>query len=225
MKMKGNFTMNSFYKRFSLNFFNCLMLFFIFLAGKESLAAENLAPNPGFEAGMQQQNWTLWPASEGPGKTKTTFVIDSEVFKEGAASGRLAAVDPADAGSLYCYVSMKGGKNYRISFWYRLKDLQISSKGSFQVALSFNKERGGNGSAGSKNIEIPESKSSGDWIKFESEITAPPETAMCQFAIVFSGVTGTVWFDDVVIEEIVSAADVKKTAEPAVGGKLDDSVK
>ncbi|MFH1903743.1 MAG: beta-galactosidase trimerization domain-containing protein [Candidatus Omnitrophota bacterium] len=203
-----------------------VLAFFVgagFVWAKTATAA-NLASNPGFEG--TDIRWTLWPASEGPGKTKTTFVLDKEVFQEGAASARITAVDASDVGSLYSYVTLKGGKSYHVSFWYKLKDWQVSSRDALQLSLAFNKEGGANGSAGNKIIPIPVKEPTSGWKEFTTEITAPPETAMCQFIFSISGVTGTVWIDDVAVEEVSpvsSIVEIKKISRaPNMNGKLDD---
>jgi len=204
-----------------------MALAFLIIAGlwsAKTAPAVNLVSTPGFEG--TDIRWTLWPANEGPGKTKTTFVQDKEIFHGGAASARITAVAASDVGSLYSYVTLKGGKNYRVSFWYKLKDWQVTSKGAFTLSLSFNKEAGANGSAGQKTISIPTKEPTSDWKEFETEITVPAETAACQFIFSISGITGTIWIDDVAVEEaspVSSIVEIKKISQaPNMDGKLDD---
>ncbi|MFA6101717.1 MAG: carbohydrate binding domain-containing protein [Victivallaceae bacterium] len=153
----------------------------------------NLIPNPGFEAGTQ--SWSLWQTLSG-----TSFTADM-IFKEGVKSAMLTASNSGNQGSLYTYSgTLSAQKNYHVRFWYKTQNLQFATGGGLVFCLYYNKQGGGNGSAGSQAFQINITQPDNDWTLFETEVATPVDTVKCQFAISLQYATGTFWLDGVVME-------------------------
>ncbi len=170
-----------------------LFLIFSLIYGEENSSKKNLLSGGSFET---KRPWSLWPG----GRTKTTFSIDKTIYKEGKASAKIVAIDIKDKGALYTYCPMKEGKTYKITLWYKTKNL-LPDSSSLKLLLNFNLKNGRNGSAGQKIIPFPSGDTNTDWKEFTTIVTPPPGTFVCQFVLRCSNIIGTVWFDGITVIE------------------------
>ena len=180
-----------------------------------SVSAKNIFPNPGFE---NKISLGLWPAS-----TSATVKPDKKVFRSGKSSVRIDLLKTADRAVVYTGLSLLPEKSYSLSFWYKIENWQKSGNASVKIKLLFNKTNGANGSAGTLRITLPFSNTSG-WKNFSTEFKTPSGTDKCQLSILeATGVKGTLWVDDVNLEQIVDSLKINKTSiAPRIDGKLND---
>jgi len=171
------------------------------------LNAENLVKNPGFENGMG--NWLVWPSNI------VLFEIDKSVFRSGSASLKIAPAAPTDDGCLYQYIPMKEGKTYEIKFWLKTVDYKASPGGGISFKFAFNREGGGNASAGTQVKNFSDIPTVGEWKEFTFTVTPAEGTALCQFILVASKMSGTVWIDDLSVEQVLKDVPISKIVSPA----------
>ncbi|MCM8771946.1 MAG: carbohydrate-binding family 9-like protein [Candidatus Omnitrophica bacterium] len=165
-----------------------------------------------------ERGWTLWPST-----TKSTFVLDKEIFKEGKTSAKITIPEVTERTVLYCYIPMKEGKKYEVKLWFKTQNL-IPDSNMIKLQLAFNLKGGPNASAGRQTINFPSGYANTDWKEFIVEIVPPAGTDVVQFAIDFSGTKGIVWIDSVRVIELRSEEIiVKKVSKaPIIDGKDED---
>jgi len=183
------------------------------LGGKNLLlAGENLVPNGGFESG--RDSWQFWPRGA---NVTTVYGVDSTVAKEGTASMKITS--KGESSEVYAWIPIKGKKNYKLTFWYKLKGI-IPDSGLLRAYLNFQDE--GNKSIGTKIIPFPAGQTDTDWKKFEGAFTTPAETVLLQLCLGGSRqFLGTIWFDEVEVykEEQTDSKLIPKTSSaPIIGG-------
>ena len=202
------------------NIFGIVIIFTMIISANGAGKRENLFPNPGFENKITR-NFSLYPAN-----TSATVKTDKKIFKDGKASARIDIVKSQDRMVLYTYVRLQPDKNYILSFWYKVRNWQKSSNYSTRINISFNKKNGKNGSAG-KNVILfsPDSNAVGGWKKFTAEFKTPPNTYMCQLAILSArGVKGTLWIDSAKLELVADSLKINRASTPPqIDGKLNDA--
>ena len=167
---------------------------------------------------FSKQGWSIWPI-----KVNVKFEEDSKISDDGRIFGKLTIPDMTASFSVYTYVSMKENKNYKVSFSYKLKEIQISGNSQPQITFNFNKAYGGNGSAGALNVPWNIGNTQDAWQTFSTEIQTTAETSKCQITINIAKVKGIIWLGDFKVEEINDIFAVYKTKiAPVIDGKLDD---
>jgi len=179
--------------------------------------AANAVPNAGFENGVA--GWSL-SAPLG----KPTLSPDKTRFHSGAGSARIDLAGAGDRAALYTYARpLQPGKRYTLSFWFAVKDFQVTADGSVKVALNFNEKGKGNGSAGNKAFALPIRAKDMDWTRFAVEVTAPGKAVVCQLCVLsIRGCSGAIWIDDVAMEDVADTARITQAgASPPLDGRLD----
>lgn len=193
----------------------------ILLAGSvcDAVPPKNLVPNSGFEEAL-----VPWKTNPPEGKTIAVVELDSDIKSAGKSSARIRANDAAGRMSLYTNVKVQEGRSYTLSFRHRTQNFQAMKGASVKIVLNFNKKDGTNGSAGRVWFDLPNPAPSTGWQAFTREFATPPGTVIAQVVIVqMSGVTGTLWLDDVAIIEVEDVAPVRQSdVAPKIDGLLDD---
>jgi alpha-L-arabinofuranosidase len=145
--------------------------------------------NAGFEAGSD--GWTLTTYGARPAVEK-----DAEISHAGKHSLRVSAAEPSDT-ALAQEVRLKAGQLYRLTAWVRTRNLDPHGApvyGTLQV-----QHAGGRGAIASGTSHGGDT----DWKEVAVYFEAPPGglTRVCLFFVGFGKGTGTVWFDDLKLEE------------------------
>ena len=168
---------------------------------------------------FSQLEWALYPDG-----VNVKFQLDDKISADGHAFGKLTIPDSAARFAVYAYVTMQEKRNYKVTFSYKMKGIQMSGACRLEAVFNFKRRDGGNGSAGTLKVPWNFEKDQKDWQTFSTEISAPPDTELCQLAIIqASGISGVIWFGDVKVEEVNDVFAVYKTeAPPMIDGKLDD---
>ncbi|MFA5646071.1 MAG: beta-galactosidase trimerization domain-containing protein [Candidatus Ratteibacteria bacterium] len=185
-----------------------LRIFFLWIGFPFLVHGANLIPLGSFE---RLDRW---------GGRKDFSTIDTSVYKEGNASVKIDSKELGQKGYLYTYVKMKEGKRYKVSVWYKTKNL-VPDSDRLKFTLNFNLQGGGNGSAGQKSFSFPAGDTNTDWKEYTFTVVPAPGTFQCQFILHFSDIKGLVWFDDLRVEEVEEEADnapltIYKTEKPPV---------
>ncbi len=157
-------------------------------------AGANLLPSPGFDEGLG--GWKAW------GEKAAEIAMDETV----AHSGKASALLPGRGAALYTYVSLGGGKAYRVSGFCRF---MAGSQGAAVRLLLCAKDKG-NGSAGTRQVMI-EAGPPGEWREFSEVIVTTRETVQSQVSLSAQG--GTAWFDDLSLSE----TKLPEWADPTAG--------
>jgi hypothetical protein len=155
---------------------------------------DNLLPNSGFEEALS--GWKAW------GPRASEIARDETVAHAGKASVRL----PGDGAALYTYVSLAGGRAYRLSGFYRCGP---ASQGA-TIGLSLCARGKGNGSAGARQVVL-EARAADEWRELGEVIVTTRETVQSQ--VVLSAEGGPVWFDDLALV----ATKLPEWADPTAG--------
>lgn len=97
------------------------------ISSSESMAAENLVANPGFEQG--DKDWRLYMAKESEDK-EAKIETDTTVFHSGQSSLRLFSVKDArySAGPRVSISNVNAGDRFRVSVWVRAGDDFVQNK-------------------------------------------------------------------------------------------------
>ena len=197
--------------------FNIVFFLIIIVFSNNGAFGTNLFQNSGFEKKIRL---SLWPLS-----TSSTITRDEKIFKDGKASARIDISEIQNKTVLYTYVRLQPNKTYIISFWYKLKNWKKLNNHSTKISLLFNKKNGRNGSAGRFAIPFPSINKPGSvWKKFTAEFTTPSDTCICQLGLLYAqGVTGTLWFDNIKLEQVIDSLSINRTlTSPKIDGILDD---
>jgi alpha-N-arabinofuranosidase len=151
--------------------------------------------NPGFEEGVA--GWE--PAVYG---AKSDIAVDSQIKHGGRASLRISSREPSDT-AVAQNVQLKPSQGYRLTAWIKteaLDPLGSPASGAVQVQSL----------AGADILGAsPNMKGDADWTQVKVLFVAPPD-GLAHIALFFVGFgkgTGTVWFDDISLEE----ADLSKS--------------
>lgn len=145
----------------------------------------NLVPNPGFEEGAAE--WALAP----------TQTLDTAIARSGKASVRLQIPGPEPAQSnLGTVVPVKPNTRYRIGLWVRREKVGVCG------AYSSERDDGNRltGKVTQTGPGIP--REDGVWHRLAWEVTTQPETTRLSVRADIYKSTGTLWVDDVFVEEL-----------------------
>ena len=164
----------------------------------EAPDTSNLVQNSDFEQGVSDTGRPLQWQTSGRADIQQSLSLDAG--RTGGSSARLECSQfvggTPDAHVMMCQlgtVAIKRGQWYRLSFWVRGSEL---TKPTGSVTVSNTRPWGSSGVDG----QFPAGKT---WRQFEffcqADNDVPAETSRLQFW--FSG-TGTMWFDDIVLEPV-----------------------
>ncbi len=138
---------------------------------------------------------------------------DREVRHGGAASLRLTNTGENQAVQVSQNVMVGGGltvgRRYRLSAWIRSTDLQRANRLGLAM-LTHNLK-----ATWSAGLEVP--REAGQWVQRQAEWTVPPGSDLLRIMLHVEG-RGTVWVDDVRLEEALPDGrwqEVQRPAEPA----------
>ncbi len=167
-------------------------------------AADELAPNCGFEVGFD--GWTRW------GKNANLITLDSALAHSGTNSVRIQQGHNA----LYFTHALNPEQAYELRFAYRL----AGGNPSGRVSLSFSKKGGPLRSAGAEIFKFapPAGTSAAEWVAFRKVFLPTPITVACQFAFA-AGDGSTLWVDDVSLRVVPRPADLAQPTLPWEGLK------
>jgi hypothetical protein len=133
---------------------------------------------------------------------KMSYAADETIKHSGNYAAKIESVDPVARGWIARNWNLEGGKDYLVTVWCRTEN---ASKGAFPRIKLFdaNKNQVMVDSPYCKNpwgdMNFQSIKGSNGWQKIECPFTAPPATASMLLDLILEG-TGTVWWDDIVID-------------------------
>lgn len=161
----------------------------------QAQSAAILLTNSGFESNVVHEGWSLHVYGAQP-----TLALDSIIHREGRQSLRVSANTPSDT-AFGQELRLKPGRWYRLSGWVRTENLDphgASVCGTFQI-----QNPGGTGIIASGKSH----SGTNDWTE-ESIYFMPPDDELTRIAFFFVGFgkgTGTVWFDQITLQEVEAA--------------------
>lgn len=148
--------------------------------------------NAGFEAAAPAEGWSVHVYG-----AQSELTLDSAVRHEGRQSLKIHADQPSDT-ALGQELQLQPGHWYRLSAWVRCENLDPKDApvcGTLQI-----QNPGGNGVV----VSGRNHRGTSDWTR-ESLYFTPPADGKTRIALFFVGYgkgTGTVWFDDLSLEEL-----------------------
>ncbi len=159
---------------------------------KESSNRSVLLKNPGFEARRVHRGWSLHVYGARP-----TLVQDTTVRHEGRQSLRISASKLSDT-ALAQEVKLQPGRLYRFTGWVRTQNLNPHGApihGTFRITSGKDILAQGRNHQGNT-----------EWIQERILFIAPHEakTRLSLFFVGHGKGTGTVWFDDISLEQVRS---------------------
>lgn len=165
----------------------------------------NLVPNPSFEEaeGKLPTGWTVRTYQGSPNQVSHSLENRPEYVRTGRHSLRIHSDSGHDT-SLFAPVSLKAGAEYRLSGWVRTEGL----KGARGAQFNLHEIQG----AGRTQAATGDS----DWMGVQLRFKAPSQSRVTLNAL-FGGwgrSTGTAWFDDVELVELIPVAGSGSDAEP-----------
>ena len=165
--------------------------------------------NPGFEAGTA--DWSI--AVYG---VKPTISADGQTFHEGKQSLRISSSEPSDA-ALGQELMLAPGRLYRLHGWVRMRGLDPHGApvyGTFQIQTP-----GGNSIIASGTNHGGDT----DWTEVVIDFEAPPggRTRVAVFFTGFGKGMGTVWFDDLKIEEVDTSKSPLRVTRDFLPGTIN----
>ena len=164
-------------------------------------AEDNLVKNPGFEniTGHQPVDWRPSHSNEELKEQGIEDALDSQVFHSGDFSHNVSVPDSAPADSYGYYqdnIELKPSTNYRFSYWIKGKD--VHDKIGASVILH---ECDENGEVVNQVIASQKARESFDWEKDEVAFRTAASTA--RIRICNTTASGTVWYDDFLLVEVL----------------------
>jgi hypothetical protein len=171
----------------------------------QGLGDAGLLTNPSFEAGFK--GWTRLTTKG----AEAQFDLDTNVVREGRQSVRISVTQLSDS-CIYQDLVLKPGHRYRLSGWVRTRGLNphgANVYGTFQVQPGT--------SAYSPNRPKPNHGGDNEWTEVTFTFEAPSDgrVRIVPTHVDFGMGTGTVWFDDLKLEEISPAGEPAPTATSA----------
>lgn len=198
-----------------------------FLAFSAAANAQNLAPNPGFESGLS--GWGLFVPKESQGKAQPLQVTTTEVHS-GTAALAVNVTDGARVGIGTKAINVKPGEKYRFAAWVKFGDNVQYKPGTpgvyfratlmeapdkdiadplkhMQIGLAGTMARSPH--TGKLALtELPK-----QWTKLEGVIEVPAEVNIIGPSLFLEGISGTVYFDDIVIELVPAGTPLSRIVQ------------
>lgn len=139
--------------------------------------------------------------AEGSNPQDYEFILDTEVFHSGSASGHLKSKKekPHGFGTLMQEFLAENyrGKRMKFSAFVKTEDVKDWS------GLWMKVEGPGHDSLGFDNMKNRAITGTQDWKKYDVILHVPQESKLIAFGILLSG-SGKVWIDDITFEETVT---------------------
>ena len=166
--------------------------------------ADNLLKNPSFEEGLE--NWNIPSWIENTIKVE----IDRSIFQgPGNASLKMVGEEGKRGILMQSVVRNPDVKRYRISGWMKTKDFENGWYAEITAECVFQKD--GKQQYAYYNIITQWDIHNMDWTKFEKEFEVPEGTTQIRVLLqtkspsgkLEPGNKGTVWFDNICLEELV----------------------
>ena len=159
------------------------------------------------------RGWDAWD------HVGTVVAMDGDVRHSGGKSMRLSRFDVADGGQarlLHKPISLRPNSQYAITGWVRASD-DFAPRSAFRVQVSQN------GNFFSISSVLPKTKS-GEWVRFAVPILVQEEGPILLYVGTWEAKRGTVWVDDVRVEDIGICGVLRRAGCPfsvhdAVTGK------
>lgn len=199
-----------------------VLLAFAMLAVSAAFAgAQNLAPNPGFEAGLAGWELVVGPESRGVGA-----VTEAKAAADAPHGGQASARMNTDVRIRYTLstdgkapIPVVPGQRYRVGAWVKVAPDAVLQPGQALVYLRLalmeapgqsTRDPRGNlhvGLAGTmaRTADLPKLAGAdlpGEWRKIEGVVEIPPGQAFVAIGLFVERVVGAVYWDDVVLEGV-----------------------
>ena len=193
----------------------------VFFLADLTVLAENVIKNPGFEFG--EEGWRLFLPSASIG----TQAVEWEVIKkpgesrQGQFLAALTGTEPIRWGIFGNTLGVSEGQKYRISAWVKFnRDAEIQDSGRSPVYLRatmlddsgqdvygnafghFHIGLSGEVAGNAKVDSLKIAKLPTEWRKIEGVIQILEGASKLHLVLFTNGVTGTVYWDDVSIEQV-----------------------
>ncbi len=200
------------------------------LLAHPAFAAKSLLKGEGFETG--EQEWKIFLPLEhngSAGAVKFEIVKDAKEAHDGKAFAELTSTEPIRWGINPGMKDVKEGKRYRISAWVKFsKDARMTKPGAASVFIRATLHNaagqdlvedsivhfhiGLNGKVtGVKNtsqLAVPQLPTR--WEQIEAVVEIPQGAAKVNLVLFINGIIGTVYWDDVVFEEVPNSTPVTR---------------
>lgn len=182
-----------------------ILLVQLIVASASAVAANDLL-NSGFEAGTNDWSIHVYGA-------KSVVEIDSTVMYGGQQSLRVSSTEPSDT-ALGQEVEVHAGRWHRFRGWVKTRALDPKGSpvyGTYQIQLA----------GGTRTIASGANhRGDTDWTEVAIDFEAPSngKVRVAPFFVGFGKGTGTVWFDDLSIEELdLTDEPIRITREQLAG--------
>jgi len=159
--------------------------------------------NGGAESGSgSPDNWQTWNDANG------TFTWDSSVKHSGSRSLKIHNSSQSAHSTWYQQTAnITVGKQYEVSYWVKTENLVGPSDAGRGAYLNIQfLDAGGATLGASGGFDAASNIGTQDWTYFTSKVTIPSGTATLQLSTNLFSNSGTVWFDDIRVEEQPDAA-------------------
>ena len=189
-----------------------LLLASLGLCMRLSAAPAALLPDPGLELPPVPAGWEVSVYGAQP-----EISLDSDIAHGGKHSWRIHTADASDT-ALGLELVLTPGRQYCFAGWVRTKGLRAPGAGA-TATLQVQQSRGAGVVASGESHD-----GDTEWTEVPVYFRAPASgrVRLCLFFVGFGKGTGTVWFDDLRLEEIdLGQQLLKVTREPLVAGKIN----
>ena len=164
-------------------------------------------PNGGFETATAEKPLAGWRTD---GKGDLVF-RDEAVKHSGAASARfvcdpLAGTKGVPMARAYRPVKVRPNRRYRLSAWYKTKDLGFTVEGSPRLMVV-----AGDTTIGSRGLRMSRTQ---DWTRYEITFNALEASEVLVYVGAWKITSGTLWVDDVSIEPVGVRDVVRREGTP-----------
>jgi hypothetical protein len=183
------------------------------VAGQSAPLAENLAPNPGFEA-AQAAGWNL---------PKPQFTLSDELPHAGTRCLRLENADPKKYLLATAHPKLMPGRSYAFEAWLRTQGVQGGDAGGATLCIEWS-DAAGQFIGGAYPHGLHGTQT--NWTRVEG-LTGRVPTNAARFSLscyMRRGVTGTAWWDDVAIREfrppVIEALVTDRYRDQADSGRV-----
>jgi len=189
----------------------CLSMPAVLASDAAAPSGPNLITNPSFE---QPDETRPMPASwHGPPQV---YSIDSEVVRTGRASLKYVNDDPKRYALSPQKVPLVPGRKYQLSVWVKTKDIAGPESGA-TICIEW-QGKDGKWLGGSYPSGV---KGTSDWKQVVGVTRVPKEAAsFTVLCYVRKGMTGTAWFDDVEVVQVVDPPMRSVLLSPGYRGRI-----
>jgi hypothetical protein len=168
-------------------------------------------PNTGFEDDSPTSEWERNVYGAPP-----MIESDAAIFHEGRRSLRIQALQPSDT-ALGWEITLQPSRWYRSHDWVRTRGLDphgSATSATLQVQLPLGRGVIASGASHAGDT---------DWAAVQVHFQAPPDgrVRLCLFFVGFGRGTGTVWFDDLELDEVQPGnATIRLTLDPLMNATI-----